>query len=760
MSVFKMDFVVYLEQLLDCKDLAVLPAPPDTPLSESLACRLWNACIKLQQQLESSGPISLLLDLCQIRKYCCTSLALHHSPEDMVKFWARTGKAYLDCEDTQSANCCLQHAEDCNKAATLVPPEAVFHLHKWSLELAVNRDGEIGNYVKLLCDLIPALPGERLGLCYFFYQHVATPLAHQSRLAHAATVLNACLALAAESPKRAEEVTMKARSLLCSLYLDLQVSSKASELLSLLPMNAATLTLQVKLLIQTDALQSFSGLVERILQEGPACSHSISDLLLSSNQLMDACRLLWAATQLFQGNDFRVKWAKALFRLVATDPSLSDTAEHLSTSRALEAVSGDCEAVLPFLWNLGVERSHAGDMEGSIVVMRKVVDNARSPERKHQALVLLAQNQVRLGQLEKALETLVQTTLNDGKPALLRLQVLLRMQGVSRDTVVSTFASLTTAEDLLTAASLLLEERNNLPDWPEIQSLVCQQLISVLQSASADDRLMKVIKFAVQVATDPTTALHYLQACADWAELDEEARDWLHRQAWNLAITHPPDLRAYHLLHTAAQLTRSTEQKQRCLLAACHVCFAGKLEAKYQEALEQVQRIPASDSLKREVEFEGWLVTAPATLAEYLERGNLTSQELKTAAGAAFRLQRTDLAAMCLKQLLHVQKHSDVAETAAVYRTLVTLAASAEESFCYAEQAVKLASERPYPRAEAEWLLALCWNSGIKSYHQDKLVWTERWLSAALQLVEKSHSAHSEQMRKVYAEVLRQRYDS
>lgn len=755
-----MDYVVYLEQLLDCKDISVLPAPPTTPLSESLACRLWNACIKLQQQIESSGPAGPLLHLCQIRQYCCTSLALHHSPEDMVKFWARTGKAYLDCEDTQSASYCLQKAEDCSKAATLVPPEAWFHLYKWSLELAVKRDGEIGNYIKLLCDLTPTLPGERLGLCYFLYKDVAIPLSHKSRLAHAAAALNACLALTAESPKRAEEVTVKARSLLCSLYLELQVCSKARELLSLLPTNAATLTLQVKLLVQTDALQSFPALVEQILQEGPACAHSICDLLLSSNQLMDACRMLWAATQRFPHDDFEGKWATTLFRLVAMDPSLSDSAECLSTSKALESVNSDCEAVLPFLWNLGVERSHAGDLEGSIDVMRRVVGSSQCPERKHQALVLLAQNQARLGQLEKALETLTQTTLNDGKPALLRLHVLLRMQGVSRDTIVSTFASLTTAEDLLTAASLILEERKSLPDWSAIELLVCEQLISVLRSSSTDSRLMKVIQFAVQVATEPAVALNYLQACAVWAGIGEKERDWLYWQAWNLAIAHQPDLLAYHLLHTASLLTQSTEKQQQCLLAACHVCFVGKLEDKYQEALEQVRRAPGSDSLRREVEFEGWLVTEPGTLAEYLEKENLTPQELLTAAGAAFRLRRTDLAAMCLKQLLHVQKQSDIAQTAAVYRTLVTLATSTEESFCYVEQAVKLASERSYPRAEVEWLLALCWNNGIKSYHQDKLVWTERWLSAALQLVENCHSAHSEQMRKVYAEVLRERYDS
>lgn len=762
-----MEFVVYLEQLLDLKTLSSLPTPPPTPLSESLSCRLWNACIKLQQQLECicPPPTALLLDLCHIRQHCCHSLARQHPPEDMIKFWVRTGKAYLDCQDIQSASDCLQKAEECSQLATAVPPAAWFHLYKWSLELAVKSDGEIRNYIQLLCDLISTLAGERLGLCYFLYKDVALPLSQKARLAHATTALTACLALAADCPKRAEELTIKARSLLCSLYLELQASSKAKELLRLLPVNSDALILHVKLLIQTDDMESFPNLIEQILQEGPASSQSISDILLSSSQLMDACKLLWAAAQRFQRSDFETKWAKTLFCLVSMDPSLSETAEYLSTNRALEAVcrNGDYEQVLPSLWNLGVERSHAGDLEGSTAVLRRVVASAQDPERKHQALVLMAQNQLRMGRLEEALESLAQTTSRDGQPALLRLCILLRMQGVSLDTVTNTFASLTADDDVITAASQVLEARKNLSDWSEVQRLVCTQLIKILQSAQANDRLAQVIKFAVQEATDPAVALTYFQACAAWEGLGVDDRDWLQWQAWNLAITQPPCLLASHLLHSSGQLARSTLQQQRCLLAACHVCFAGKLTTKYHEALAKVQDMQVCEqllSLKREVEFEGLLVCDPGTLAEYLEKGNLCPQDLKTAAGAAFRLQRMDVAAMCLKQLLQVDKSGDIGETAAVYRTLVKLAASSDESFCFVEQAAKVVDERSYPREETEWLLALCWNNGIKNYHQDKLVWAERWMSVALHLVEQSESAHSEQMRQAYSEVLRLRYSS
>lgn len=759
-----MEFVVYLEQLQELQDISSFPALPSDPLSLSLASRLWNACIQLQLLLESTGSSPLLLDLCYIRCYCCTSLASHLLPQDMVRFWARTAKAYLDCNELQEAAGCLQKAEESSKSATEVSIECKFHLYKWSLELAVKRDGDIGNYVKLLCDLLPELPGERLGLCFFLYKNVAYPLSQRSLFAHAITALNACLALTAESPRRTEEVAVKARTLLCSLYLELQAYSKARDLLRLLPTNSATLSLHTKLLILTEAMGSFPDLIKDILQQGPACAQCVCDLLLSCSQLMDACRLLWEAAQHFQQSDLVVSWAKTLFCLVTMDPALSETAEYLSINAALEAVcaSDDCEPVLPFLWNLCVERSHAGDFEGSTMVLRKVLASAQDSQMKHNALVLLAQNCFRLGRLEEALESLSHTSPQDGKTALLRLHILLRLKAASRDSIASTFASLRTTEDIIAAASEVLQEREHLQDWPDAQRLVCAQLTKVMQSEVTDSRLSQVVKLAVQSASDPALTLEYLHTCALCRGLTEEDRDWLHKKAWNLAIAQSPSLLTYNLLRTAGQLATTHEQQQRCLLAACHTCFIGGLNSKYQESLAILQSIQTEAgllSMQREVEFEGLLVAAPETLAEHLEKATLSAENLKSAAGAAFKLRRPDIAALCLKQLLRVSQ-DDVAETAAVLRTLAILAASCDESFCYVEQAVKVAAERVYPREEVEWLLALCWNNGVKNYRLDKLVWAERWMSVAMRLVEKSESAHSEQMRKVYSEVLRQRYDS
>jgi len=759
-----MEFVVYLEQLQELKDLSALPALPSDPLNLQLASRLWNACIQLQLLFESTGSSALLLDLCHIRCYCCTSLAPYLPPQDMVKFWARTAKAYLDCNELHGGTSCLQKAEDSDKLATEVSAECKFHLYKWSLELAVKRDGDIGNYVQLLCNLLPELPGERLGLCYFLYKDVAYPLSHRSLFAHAITALNACLTLAAESPRRTEEVAVKARTLLCSLYLELQAYSKARDLLRLLPTNSATLSLHTKLLIMTECMGSFPDLIKDILQHGPACAECVCELLLNCSQLMDACRLLWEAAQHFQQSDLVVSWAKTLLCLVTMDPALSESAEYLSTNAALQAVceTGCCEPVLPFLWNLCVERSLAGDFEGSTAVLRKVLASVQDGQMKHNVLVLLAQNSFRLGKLEEALESLSHTSPQDGKAALLRLHILLRLQAASRDSIASTFTSLRSTEDIVTAASEVLQEREHLRDWPEAQRLVCAQLTKVMQSEVTDSRLSAVVKLAVQSASDPALALEYLHTCALCRGIAGEDRDWLHKKAWNLAIAQSPSLLTYNLLRTAGQLAMTQEQQQRCHLAACHMCFAGGLTTKYQEALVMLQQIQACaglQSMQREVEFEGLLVAAPETLAEHLEKAVLSAGNLKSAAGAAFKLHRPDIAALCLKQLLRVSQ-DDVAETAAVLRTLSILAASCDESFCYVEQAVKAAGERTYPREETEWLLALCWNNGVKNYRLDKLVWAERWMSAAMRLVEKSESAHSEQMRKVYAEVLRQRYDS
>ena len=760
-----MEFVVYLEQLLDIKGLTSLPAPPSDPLSLPLASRLWNACIQLQLLLESTSPQSaLLLSLCHIRYFCCVSLSSQLQAADLVKFWARTAKAYLDCDDIQSAANCIQYAEESGETAIEVPVEAKFHLCKWSLELAVRRDGDIGNYVKILCEMVPAIPGERIGLCYFLYKDVAYPLSRRSLFAHAITALNACLTMAADSPRRTEEVTIKAKTLLCSLYLELQAYSKAKELFRLLPANPSTLTLHVKLLISTESMGSFPDLISDILQQGPDCTQSVCDLLLSCSQLMDACRLLWAAAQRFQQRDLIVNWAKTLFCLVTMDPSLSETAEYLSTAKAVEAVCkcGNCEPVLPFLWNLCVERSHAGDYEGSISLLRKILESAEDSQMKQNALILMAQNQFHMGKLEEALESLVNTSPQDGKAALLRLHVLLHMRAASKDSISSTFACMRNTEDIISVVSEVLQERENLPNWPEVQRLLCAQLTKAAQSEIADARLPKVMMFAIQTATDPTLALEYLQICALYRGADEMDRDWLHQKAWNLAIAQSPGLLAYNLLRIAGQLTRNSECQQRCLLAACHMCFTGELIAKYQEALAMVQQMHVSAALQSmhlEVEFEGLLVAAPGNVAEHFEKAALSVENLKTAAGAAFRLRRPDIAALCLKQVLRMDQ-ADVAEMAAVLRTLVTLAASSEESFCYVEQAAKAAGECTYPREEIEWLLALCWNNGVKNYRLDKLVWAERWMSVAMCLVEKSESAHSEQMRKVYSEVLRQRYDS
>ena len=761
-----MEFVVYLEQLLG-KSIPALPAPPSDLLSRSLACRLWNVCIQVHAQLTalSPPPPTLLQDLCVLRSYCCSCLELHLPAEEMMRYWARTGKAYLDCQDMEAAAFHLQKAEQCGKEGANPPPESWFHLYKWSLELCVKRNGETGNYIQLLCDLLASLPGERLSLCYFLYKDVAYPLSEKNLLAQAIAALNACLSLASDTPRRTEQVTISARSLLCSLYLDLQAYSLASELLQQLPENAASLALRVKLLIKTEDMSAFSDLIEVIVEQGPECVHTISDLLLSSSQLMDACRLLWTATQRFQQSDLVTKWAKALFSLVTMEPSLSETADYLSTSKALEAVCsfGTCEAVLPFLWNLAVERSHAEDFQGSSSILRKIAGTTQDEEMKQNALVLLAQNEFQQGHFESALESLTQTTQNDGKPALLRLHTLLRMQAASRDSVMRTFACLRTSEEIITAVSIVLQEKETQQDWSAVQSLVSAQLVKVLQSECTDSRLPKVVKFAVQTLSSTELVLECLQACALWPGLGEEDREWLHKKAWNLAIALPPGLLAYNLLQAAERLATTVEAKQRCQLTACHVCFAGGPGVKHQEALaalRKLQPVASLQSLHREMEFEGLLVTAPGSMAEYLERTCLSAQELKTAAGAAHRLKRPDITAMCLKQLLHVNCQSEVAETAAVLRTLVCLAASSDESFCYVEQAVKVASERTYPKDELDWLVAECWNSGVKNYRLDKLILAERWMSLALRLVEKNESVHSEQMRKVYSEVMRQRYGS
>ena len=69
------------------------------PNTHDNACQLWNLTIKLAHRLDHEKNSTYLSIIARLRLYACKLLSEYKAPDEVLKYWARTGKTFIDAGD-------------------------------------------------------------------------------------------------------------------------------------------------------------------------------------------------------------------------------------------------------------------------------------------------------------------------------------------------------------------------------------------------------------------------------------------------------------------------------------------------------------------------------------------------------------------------------------------------------------------------------------------------------------------------------------